>query len=352
MVVDEAKLHDFIGKAVGEWGAALGALLTFAGDRLGLFKAMAGAGALTPEELASKTGTHPRMIREWLAAQAAGGIIAYDPATGRYTLPEEQAFALTDENSPAYIAGEYQTIAGLFKDEEKIVNAFRTGKGLGWGDHHHYLFQGTERFFKPNYVANLTTSWIPALDGVEAKLKNGGAKVADVGCGHGVSTILMAKAYPDSKIIGFDYHKPSIEWARREAEKEGLKNITFQVADATDYPGDDYDLVAFFDCFHDMGNPSGAAKHVLQTLRKKNGTWMLVEPFSNDRVEDNLNPVGRAFYSGSALICVPASLNENGPALGAQAGEAKIKEVVTGAGFSKFRRATQTPFNLVFEARP
>jgi SAM-dependent methyltransferase len=351
MVVDEAKLHDFIGKAVGEWGAALGALLTFVGDRLGLFKAMAGAGALTPEELASKTGTHPRMIREWLAAQAAGGIIAYDPATGRYTLPEEQAFALTDENSPAYIAGEYQTIAGLFKDEEKIVNAFRTGKGLGWGDHHHYLFQGTERFFKPNYVANLTTSWIPALDGVEAKLKNGGAKVADVGCGHGVSTILIAKAYPDSKIIGFDYHKPSIEWARREAEKEGLKNITFQVADATDYPGDDYDLVAFFDCFHDMGNPSGAAKHVLQTLRKKNGTWMLVEPFSNDRVEDNLNPVGRAFYSGSALICVPASLNENGPALGAQAGEAKIKEVVTGAGFSKFRRATQTPFNLVFEAR-
>jgi SAM-dependent methyltransferase len=351
MVVDEAKLHDFIGKAVGEWGAALGALLTFAGDRLGLFKAMAGAGALTPEELASKTGTHPRMVREWLAAQAAGGIIAYDPATGRYTLLEEQAFALTDENSPAYIAGEYQTIAGLFKDEEKIVNAFRTGKGLGWGDHHHYLFQGTERFFKPNYVANLTTSWIPALDGVEAKLKNGGAKVADVGCGHGVSTILIAKAYPDSKIIGFDYHKPSIEWARREAEKEGLKNITFQVADATDYPGDDYDLVAFFDCFHDMGNPSGAAKHVLQTLRKKNGTWMLVEPFSNDRVEDNLNPVGRAFYSGSALICVPASLNENGPALGAQAGEAKIKEVVTGAGFSKFRRATQTPFNLVFEAR-
>jgi SAM-dependent methyltransferase len=351
MVVDEAKLHDFIRKAVGEWGAALGALLTFAGDRLGLFKAMAGAGALTPEELASKTGTHPRMIREWLAAQAAGGIIAYDPATGRYTLPEEQAFALTDENSPAYIAGEYQTIAGLFKDEEKIVNAFRTGKGLGWGDHHHYLFQGTARFFKPNYVANLTTSWIPALDGVEAKLKNGGAKVADVGCGHGVSTILIAKAYPDSKIIGFDYHKPSIEWARREAEKEGLKNITFQVADATDYPGDDYDLVAFFDCFHDMGNPSGAAKHVLQTLRKKNGTWMLVEPFSNDRVEDNLNPVGRAFYSGSALICVPASLNENGPALGAQAGEAKIKEVVTGAGFSKFRRATQTPFNLVFEAR-
>jgi SAM-dependent methyltransferase len=352
IVIDEAKLHDFIGKSVGEWGAAMGALLTFVGDRLGLFKAMAGAGTLTPEELASKTGTHPRIIREWLAAQAAGGIVAYDAATGRYKLPDEQAFALTDENSPAYIAGGYQILAGLFKDEEKIMNAFRTGKGLGWGDHHHYLFQGTERFFKPNYVANLTSSWIPALDGVEAKLKNGGAKVADVGCGHGISTILMAKAYPKSEIIGFDFHRPSIEWARKEAEKEGLKNIRFEVAGSTDYPGDDYDLVAFFDCFHDMGNPSGAARHVLQTLKKKDGTWMLVEPFGNDKVEDNLNPLGRVFYSASTLICVPSSLNENGPALGAQAGEAKTKEVVTGAGFSRFRRATQTPFNLVYEAKP
>jgi SAM-dependent methyltransferase len=352
MVVDNKKLNDFIEKSVNEWGAAMGALLIFAGDRLGLFKAMAGAGALTPEELARKTGTHPRIIREWLAAQAAGGIITFDPVTGKYTLPEEQAFALAEENSPAYIAGGYQILAGLFKDEEKIISAFRTGKGLGWGDHHHYLFQGTERFFKPNYIANLTTNWIPALEGVESKLKNGGAKVADVGCGHGVSTILMAKAYPDSKILGFDYHKPSIEWARKEAEKEDLKNITFEVAGSTDYPGEDYDLVAFFDCFHDMGNPSGAAKHVLQTLRNKNGTCMLVEPFSNDKVEDNLNPIGRLFYSASALVCVPASLNENGPALGAQAGEARIKEIVTGAGFSKFRRATQTPFNLIFEARP
>jgi SAM-dependent methyltransferase len=242
---------------------------------------------------------------------------------------------------------------GLFKDEEKIIDAFRSGKGLGWGDHHHYLFEGTERFFKPSYVTNLTTSWIPALEGVEDKLKNGGGtKIADVGCGHGVSTILMAKAYPNSQIIGFDYHKPSIEWARNQAEKEGLKNISFEVSGATDYPGDDYDLVTFFDCFHDMGNPAGAAKHVLQTLKKKNGAWMLIEPFANDKLEDNLNPIGRAFYSGSTLICVPASLNENGPALGAQAGEQRIKEVVTAAGFSKFRRATQTPFNLVFEARP
>jgi SAM-dependent methyltransferase len=353
MVVDEAKLNEFIEKTVNEWGAAYGVLLTFVGDRLGLFKAMAGAGgALTPEGLAKKTGTHPRIIKEWLAAQAAGGFVTYNPAAGTYRLPEEQAFALTDENSPAYIAGEYQVIMGLFKDEEKIIDAFRTGKGLGWGDHHHYLFQGTERFFKPSYVANLTTSWIPALEGVEDKLRSGGAKVADVGCGRGVSTILMAKAYPNSTIVGFDYHKPSIEWARKNAEKEGLKNIAFEVSESTGYPGDDYDLVAFFDCFHDMGNPSAAAQHVLQTLKNKNGTWMLVEPFANDKVGDNLNPLGRVFYGASTVVCVPASLNENGPALGAQAGEEKIREIVTSAGFSKFRRATQTPFNLVFEARP
>jgi SAM-dependent methyltransferase len=353
MVVDEVKLNELLGKAVNEWGAAEGALLTFAGDKLGLFKAMAGAGSLTPEELAKKTGTHPRIIKEWLAAQAAGGFVTYNPAAGTYTLPEEQAFALTDENSPAYIAGFYQTLVSLFKDQEKIIEVFRTGKGLGWGDHHHYLFEGTERFFKPNYVANLITNWIPALEGVEDKLRRGGGiKVADVGCGHGVSTVLMAKAYPNSKIIGFDYHRPSIEWARKQAEKEGLKNLTFEVAESTDYPGDDYDLVAFFDCFHDMGNPSAAARHVLQTLKKKDGTWMLIEPFANDKVEDNLNPVGRVFYAASTMICVPASLNENGPALGAQAGEERIREVVRSAGFSKFRRATQTPFNLVFEARP
>jgi SAM-dependent methyltransferase len=351
MAVDETKLNEFIGKAVSEWGAAYGVLLTFLGDRLGLFKAMAGAGELTPEELAKKSGTHPRMIKEWLAAQAAGGFVIYNPATGTYILPDEYALALTNENSPAYIAGEYQVIMGLFKDEEKIIEAFRTGKGLGWGDHHHYLFEGTERLFKPGYVANLTTIWIPALEGVEEKLRNVGAKIADVGCGHGVSTILMAKAYPNSKIIGFDYHRPSIERARMEAEKEGLKNITFEVARSTDYPGDDYDLVAFFDCFHDMGNPSAAAKHVLQTLKKKDGTWMLVEPFANDKLEDNFNPIGRAFYGGSTVACVPASLNENGPAVGAQAGEERIREIVTGAGFSKFRRAAQTPFNLVFEAR-
>jgi SAM-dependent methyltransferase len=356
MVLDEAKLHEFVEKVGNEWGASMGSLLNFVGDRLGLFKAMAEppGGALTPEELAKKTGTHPRIIKEWLAAQAAGGFVTYNPAAGTYTLPEEQALALTDENSPAYIVGFYQVLAGLYKDQEKIIEAFRTGKGLGWGDHHHYLFEGTERSFKPYYVANITTSWIPALEGVEDKLRRGGVgtKVADVGCGHGVSTILMAKAYPNSQVIGFDYHKPSIERAKKQAEKEDLKNITFEVARSTDYPGDDFDLVTFFDCFHDMGDPFTAAKYVLQTLRKKDGTWMLVEPFANDRLEDNMNPIGRLNYGASTVVCVPASLNENGPALGAQAGEQRIREIVTSAGFSKFRRATQTPFNLVFEARP
>jgi SAM-dependent methyltransferase len=351
VLVDETKLQEFIEKVVNEWGAAEGALITFVGDRLRLFKAMAGAGNLTPEELAKKTGTHPRMIKEWLAGQAAGGFVRYNRNNDTYTLPEEHAYALTDENSPAYIAGFYQSIVSLFKDSEKIIEAFRAGKGLGWGDHHHYLFEGTERFFKPNYTANLITNWIPALEEVEYRLKGEGAKVADVGCGHGVSTILMAKAYPNTKFIGFGSHKPSIEWARKQAEKEGLRNITFEVAKSTDYPGDEYDLVAFFDCFHDMGNPAEVARHVLQTLKKKDGTWMLVEPFANDNLEDNLNPLGRLFYSVSSIVCVPASLNENGPALGAQAGEERIAEIVKSAGFSKFRRATQTPFNLVFEAK-
>ena len=350
--LDETKLHEFIGKVVNEWGAAEGALITFIGDRLGLFKAMAGVGELTPEELAKNTQTNPRIVKEWLAGQAAGGFVTYNPANGKYMLPDEHAVALTDENSPAYVAGFYQSLVSLFKDDEKIIQAFKNGKGLGWGDHHHYLFEGTERFFKPNYVANLTSSWIPALEDVENRLKNEHAKVADVGCGHGVSTILMAKAYPNAKFIGFDFHKPSIEWARTQTEKEGLQNITFEVAKSTDYPGDDYDLVSFFDCFHDMGDPAGAARHALQALKKKNGTMMLVEPFANDKVEDNLNPLGRVFYSVSSVVCVPASLNEDGPGLGAQAGEDVIGQTVKSAGFSKFRRATQTPFNLIFEARP
>ena len=352
MVVDEIKLQEFIGKIINDWGAAEGALITFVGDRLGLFRAMVGEGEMTPEELAKKTDTHPRMIQEWLASQAAGGYIIYNSATRKFLLPEEHALALTDEDSPAYVSGFYQSIVSLFKDEEKIIEAFKTGKGLGWGDHHHYLFEGTERFFKPNYVANLTQSWIPSLDNVEIKLKNKECKIADVGCGHGASTIMMAKAYPNSSVIGFDSHKPSIEWAKNRASEEGLTNITFEVAKSSDYPGDDYDLVTFFDCFHDMGDPVGAAKHVLQSLKNKTGTWMLVEPFANNQLEDNLNPLGRVFYSASSLICVPASLNEDGPALGAQAGEQRTMDIMKTAGFSKIRCATQTPFNLVLEARP
>jgi SAM-dependent methyltransferase len=248
--------------------------------------------------------------------------------------------------------GCYQILTSLFKDEDKIVAAFKTGKGLGWGNHNHYLFEGTERFFKPNYIANLVSRWIPSLEGMEDKLKAGEATIADVGCGHGASTIIMAKAYPRSRFIGFDYHEPSVQWARRQAEREGLKNITFEVAGSANFPGDSYDLVTFFDCLHDMGDPEGAAKHVLQSLKKDQGIWMIVEPFSNDLTEDNLNPVGRVFYSASATICVPASLNENGPALGAQAGESTLRQIVTSAGFTRFRRASQTPFNLVFEARP
>ncbi|HJR46827.1 MAG TPA: class I SAM-dependent methyltransferase [Nitrososphaeraceae archaeon] len=350
--IDQEKLNEFIEKVVIDWGAAGGVFNTFVGDKLGLFKAMAGAGELTHEQIAEKTGTHPRMIKEWLAGQAAGGYVIYNSVNRTYSLPEEQALALTNENSPAYVTGFYQSLVSLFKDEEKIIQAFRNGKGLGWGDHHHYLFEGTEKFFKPNYVANLTNSWIPSLENVEPKLKIEGAKIADVGCGHGASSILMAKAYPNSHIIGFDSHKPSIDWAKDLAKKENLKNLTFEVAKSTDYPGDDYDLVTFFDCFHDMGDPGGAAKHVLQTLKKKNGTWMIVEPFANDRLEDNLNPLGRVFYSVSSVVCVPASLNENGPGLGAQAGEQMITELIKSVGFSKVRKSTQTPFNLVFEAKP
>jgi SAM-dependent methyltransferase len=348
MAIDEAKLNEFIGRAVGDWGGALGALLAFAGDRLGLYKAMADAGPMTPEQLAEKTGTHPRMIKEWLAAQAAGGYVVY--AYGKYTLPAEQAFAMANPGSPAYIMGGYQIMASLFQDEQKIVEAFRTGKGLGWGDHNRHLFEGTERFFRPNYVANLVSSWIPSLDGVQEKLERG-ISVADVGCGHGASTILMAKAFPKSRFTGFDFHRPSVEWAQKQAEQEGVAgNCSFQVAGSTDYPGQ-YDLIAFFDCFHDMGNPAAAAANTLKAL-KKDGTWMIVEPFANEKLEENLNPVGRVFYSASSMICVPASLNENGPALGAQASDSQLHEIVRSAGFTRFRRAAQTPFNRVFEARP
>ena len=349
--IDMDKLNAFMQRAVGDMGAAMHAVLIRLGDRLGLFKAMADSKPVTSAELAKRTGTHERYIREWLNANAASGYVSYDAQKGTYTLPPEQALALAVENSPAYLPGAFQMISACFHDAEKIEDAFRSGKGVGWHEHHRDLFQGTERFFRPNYIANLTTSWIPALAGVEEKLRSG-AKVADVGCGLGASTILMAKEYPKSKFFGFDYHEGSIQMAREAAANAGVADrITFEVAMAKSFPGSDYDFVAFFDCLHDMGDPAGASAHVRSAL-KPDGTWMIVEPYAEDATEANHNPIGRVFYSASTLLCVPASLSQEvGFALGAQAGEARLNQVVTAGGFRQFRRATQTPFNLVFEAK-
>ncbi len=350
--IDELKLNAFMGRAVGDMGAAMHAVLIVLGDRLGLYKAMGDSLPVTPAELAARTGTSERYVREWLNANAASGYVTFDAVTARYTLPPEQALALAVENSPAFLPGAFQIISSCFNDEGKIEDAFRTGKGVGWHEHHHDLFHGTERFFRPGYIANLTTSWIPALDGVEAKLRQG-ARVADIGCGLGSSTILMAKAFPKSEFFGFDYHDGSIEIARSEAKREGVDDrLHFEVASAKDYPGKEYDFVACFDCLHDMGDPVGAAAYVRSTM-KNDGTWMIVEPFAEDATEANYNPVGRIFYSASTLLCVPASISQEvGLALGAQAGEKRIGEVVQSGGFTRFRRATQTPFNLVFEAKP
>jgi 2-polyprenyl-3-methyl-5-hydroxy-6-metoxy-1,4-benzoquinol methylase len=340
--------------AVTEVGAVFNAALVLMGEKLGLYKAMAGAGPLTSEELAARTGANERYVREWLRAQAAGGFVNYHPPTKRFSLSEEQAFALAQEDSPAYLPGAFQVALAAIQAQPKVLEAFRTGGGVGWHEHHPDLFTGTERFFRPGYAAHLVSSWIPSLDGMEARLKSG-AIVADVGCGHGASTILLAQAYPRSNFVGFDYHPASIEKARLRASEAGVAGrVSFEVARAKDFPrnGDGYDLVAFFDCLHDMGDPAGAAAHVRSTL-KPDGAWMIVEPFAHDHVHENLNPVGRLYYCASTLICTPCSRSQEvGLALGAQAGEARLREVVTGGGFTRFRRATQTPFNLVFEARP
>ncbi|HEV7218046.1 MAG TPA: methyltransferase domain-containing protein [Terriglobales bacterium] len=350
--VDQTKLHDFVMKAVGEMGAAMNAALILVGDKLGLYKAMAGGGPLTSSEIAAKTGTHERYVREWLAAQAAGGFITYDAATTRYSLPAEQAMALADESSPVFLPGFFEIVEACVKDVPKITDAFRSGKGVGWHEHDGCLFAGTERFFRPNYRAHLIGEWIPALGGVEAKLKSG-ASVADVGCGLGTSTILMAQAYPKSKFVGFDYHARSIELAREAAVKAGVSDrVKFDVAKAKDFPGKGYQLVAFFDCLHDMGDPEGAARHVLQSL-DADGAWMIVEPFANDKLEDNLNPIGRVFYGASTMLCTPASVSQEvGLALGAQAGEGRLAKVIKSAGFKHVRRAAETPFNIVLEAKP
>jgi len=352
VAINEEKLNQLLGNSITDFGAAFHAGLVVIGESLGLYKALAQAEEpLTPAELARRTNTNERYVREWLCAQAAGGYVDYDPATQRYSLSEEQAFALADETSPAYLPGAFLIAVSALRAVPTMIERFRTGEGLGWHEHDHGLFRGTEMFFRPGYAANLISSWIPALDGVEEKLK-AGAKVADVGCGLGASTILMAQAYPQSTFVGFDYHDKSIELARQRADAGGVGGrVSFEAAKAKDYPGNDYDFVTFFDCLHDMGDPVGAAAHVKESLAP-DGTWMIVEPFANDEVQDNLNPIGRAFYSASTLICTPASLSQEvGLALGAQSGEARMREVVTKGGFNHFRRATQTPFNLVYEAK-
>jgi SAM-dependent methyltransferase len=349
--IDEQKLNAFMTQAIADLGGGFNTALVRIGEKLGLYKAMAGAGPLLPQELADRTATNARCVHEWLRAQAAGGYVTYDPATHKYTLPPEQALALAIEDSPAYLPGAHQIVRSVMLDEAKIVDAFRTGQGLGWHEHDRELFHGTERFFRPNYIAHLTSEWIPALDGMEEKLRDGAA-VADVGCGHGASTILMAQAYPKSQFTGYDYHPASIERAQEAARGAGVEDrVRFVTASAKDYPGRDFDLVAFFDCLHDLGDPAGAAAHVRHTLAP-DGVWMIVEPSAKDRTEDNLNPIGRVYYAASAMICTLASQSQDvGAALGAQAGESRLRSVVMAGGFRKFRKAAETPFNMVFEVR-
>jgi 2-polyprenyl-3-methyl-5-hydroxy-6-metoxy-1,4-benzoquinol methylase len=351
MAIDEGKLNDFMGRFVGDLGAVMHAATVVVGDQLGLYKALADK-PMTAEALARRTETDPRYLREWLSAQAASGYVTYDPQADAFRLSEEQAFALAVEGSPAFIPGAFQVAVAQFKAIPKMTQVLRTGLGLGWHEHDASLFHGTERFFRPGYAAHLVSSWIPALDGMEARLRSG-ARVADVGCGHGASTVIMAQAYPASTFVGYDYHRPSIEHARAAAERAGVADrVAFEVASAKDFPGGDWDLVTMFDCLHDMGDPAGAAAHV-RTRLKPDGAWMIVEPFAKDRLEDNLNPVGRIFYSASTFICTPASRSQEvGRCLGAQAGEKRLRGVVGEGGFTRFRRAAETPFNLIFEARP
>ncbi|MEV8375457.1 class I SAM-dependent methyltransferase [Kribbella sp. NPDC056861] len=352
VAIDMDKLMAFVGQAVGEVGATLNAALVVMGDRLGYYRALADAGPVTPAELAELTSTSEHYTREWLNAQAAGGFVEYDGANGKYRLPPEQAVALTDESSPAFLPGFFQIALGTVQHTTETIEAARSGAGIGWHEHNSDVHLGCERFFRPGYNANLVAGWLPALDDVVQKLGTG-AKVADIGCGHGASTILMAQAFPQSTFTGSDYHPESIEIARQRAAEAGVADrVTFEVASATQYSGSGYDLVTTFDALHDMGDPVGAAKRVRESL-KPDGTWMVVEPMAGDRVEDNLNPVGRAYYGFSTLLCTPASLSQDvGLALGTQAGPARIKDVTTAAGFTRFRTAAETPFNLVFEVRP
>ena len=349
--LDMNKLNAFIGQFVTDLGAAVHSGMVVIGERLGLYKALLD-GPMSSAQLAARTKTDERYLREWLASQAAGGYITYNEQTGKFSLSEEQAFTLADENSPAYLPGAFELALGSLAAVPRITEAFRTGGGMGWHEHVEEVFHGCEKFFRPGYAANLVSTWIPSLHGVQAKLE-AGARVADVGCGKGASTILLAKAFPKSRFFGFDYHDQSIEAARESARRNGVSDrVSFNVAAAKEFPGKGYDFVAVFDCLHDMGDPVGAAAHVRQSLAE-DGTWMIVEPFANDQLKDNLNPVGRVYYTFSTLLCTPCSRSQEvGLCLGAQAGEARIREVVTAAGFNRFRRATETPFNIVYEAKP
>ncbi len=350
-ILDMDKLNAFIGQFVIDFGASVHAGMVVIGEKLGLYKALA-THAMDPAELARTTQTDERYVREWLASQAAGGYVTYDASTGKFGLTKEQAFTLANEESPAYLPGAFELVLGALAAVPRIADSFRTGKGMGWHEHADGVFHGCEKFFRPGYVANLTTSWIPALTGVQEKLQ-AGARVADIGCGKGASTLLLAQAFPQSRFFGFDYHDKSIEAAREYAKRDSVADrVSFDVVKAKEFPGKDYDLVAVFDCLHDMGDPVGAAAHVRQSLAK-DGTWMIVEPFANDQLKDNLNPVGRVYYSFSTLLCTPCSRSQEvGLCLGAQAGEARIRDVVISAGFTRFRRATETAFNIVYEARP
>jgi ubiquinone/menaquinone biosynthesis C-methylase UbiE len=344
-------LNSFIGQFVADLGASVHSGMVVIGEKLGLYKALAGH-ELTSAQLAAKTNTDERYLREWLSSQAAGGYITYDEKTDKFSLNEIQALTLANEDSAAYLPGAFELALGSLAAVPRITESFRTGAGMGWHEHEDGVFHGCEKFFRPGYVANLLSSWIPALGNVQKKLETG-ARVADIGCGKGASTLLMAKAFPNSQFFGFDYHDKSIEAAREAAERAGVADrVTFAVSSAKDFPGKDYDLVAFFDCLHDMGDPAGAAAHVRRSV-SRDGVWMIVEPFANDQLKDNLNPVGRVYYGFSTLLCTPCSRSQEvGLCLGAQAGEARIREVVTSADFTQFRRATETPFNIVYEARP
>jgi 2-polyprenyl-3-methyl-5-hydroxy-6-metoxy-1,4-benzoquinol methylase len=350
MAAEKSNIEQMVERMIGELGAALSAALVLVGDRLGLYKMMVESGPIDSAGLAQKTGTSERYIREWLAGQAAAGFVMHDPATQRYWLSGEQAMVFADESSPAFMPGGFEVVASVFRDCDKIADAFRSGKGVGWHEHDPLLFRGTERFFRPGYAAHLVNEWIPALHGAVETLQRG-ARVADVGCGHGASTLVMAQAFPKSSFIGFDYHPASIERARELAREAGVSDrVTFEVASAKSYPGN-YDLVTFFDCLHDMGDPVGAARHVFDSLAP-DGVWMLVEPFAHDRIEDNFNPIGRIFFAASTMICTPASkAQEIGAALGAQAGESRLREVVMAGGFSRFQRVAETPVNMIFDVR-